>query len=188
MTPEECNKERDDAYATANKDQAEYDKQLLTLSSGFLAVSLAFIKDVVPLGTAIHLNFLNWSFILLASCIVLVLSSYQFSIRGLLKAKTYWEARARGENPKFPGLHAKWIGVVNCICGMLFVVAVGLTVYFVISNVNREAQMSKNLGGIAQDGQIIKVPSNPAQNEKGAHMKVPPATPVKPAGNANDKK
>jgi hypothetical protein len=40
----------------------EFDRGLLTLSSGALALSLAFIKDVVPLGRAIHLPvlFASW--------------------------------------------------------------------------------------------------------------------------------
>ncbi len=90
-THAEIQKEIDDVYATINEDQAEYDKQLLTLSSGFLAVSLAFIKDIVPLKDAELLWILYLSFILLAFCIVSVLFSYQFSIAGLFKAKEYWD-------------------------------------------------------------------------------------------------
>ena len=37
----ECSNERDSAYETLNKDQAEYDKQLLALSAAFLGVALA---------------------------------------------------------------------------------------------------------------------------------------------------
>ena len=48
----EIQKEIDDVYQTINENQAECDKQILTLSSGFLAVALAFIKDVVPLKEA----------------------------------------------------------------------------------------------------------------------------------------
>jgi hypothetical protein len=98
---DECNKEIDDIFERIGDDQSEYDKQLLTLSSGFLAVSLAFIKDVVPLKDAEFLCLLYSSFGLLALCIMVVLFSYQFSISGQLKAKEYWSAR-RLVPAKFP--------------------------------------------------------------------------------------
>src|SRR5215469_12977538 len=51
-TREQCNKEVDDIFKTIHNDQSEYDKQLLTLSSAFLAASIAFIKDLAPLKQA----------------------------------------------------------------------------------------------------------------------------------------
>ncbi len=65
----ECMKERDSAFEASNKEQAEYDKQLLTLSAGTLALSLSFIKDVVPLEDAIFLWALYFVWVLLFSCI-----------------------------------------------------------------------------------------------------------------------
>jgi hypothetical protein len=170
---EKCEKEREDAFKTILSDQAEYDKQLLTLSAGFLAVSLAFIKDVVPLKDAQHLWFLYAAFGLLGACIVLVLASYQFSIWGNNKAKEYWERRCDGDrNAKFPNLHAKLVQAVNIGSGVLFLLGISFLVTFVIWNLNSEARMS-----MAQDGALMKTPPQGNQIERGAQIKVPPPPP-----------
>jgi hypothetical protein len=174
----EFKKEIDDTFATINRDQGEYDRQLLTLSSGFLAVSLAFIKDVVPLKDAEFLPILYTAFILLGCCIMLVLFSYQFSISGHLKAKEYWDNRLTGnENAVFPLRHAKFVKWVNWIPGILFGLGVSLLVIFVILNLHHEAQMSNisTMGNSAvKDGAYMKTPPPGQKVEKGAHIKVPP--------------
>jgi uncharacterized protein involved in cysteine biosynthesis len=132
---EKCKRESDDAFKRVSSDQAEYDKQLLALSSAFLAVSLAFIKDVVPLRVAQFLSFLYLSYALLAACIVLVLFSYQFSIAGNLRAKKYWDELQVGNETKFPYGHANWVKWLNRSSGILFVSGVSLIVAFVILNI-----------------------------------------------------
>lgn len=186
---EECKKEIDEIFKTINSDQAEYDKQLLTLSSGFLAVSLAFIKDVVPLQDACALPLLYTSFILLGMCIMLVLFSYQFSISGHLKAKEYWEKKQAGANDPFPYRHADLVKRLNRISGFLFGFGVSSVVLFVILNLHHEAAMQTNRG-IAQDGALMKTPSNKGSEERGSLIKAPaqPATskPSSPASGGND--
>lgn len=168
---DECTKEIDDVFKRIGDDQSEYDKQLLALSSGFLAVSLAFIKDVVPLKDAVFLYLLYSSFALLAACIMLVLFSYQFSISGQLKAKEYWENKKNtGKEEAFPYGHATCIKWLNRVSGVLFGIGVLSIVFFVILNIS-EAKMGNNRG-IAQDGALIKTPSN--GGERGSLIKAPP--------------
>jgi hypothetical protein len=182
----EIQKEINDVYSTINENQAEYDKQLLTLSSGFLAVSLAFIKDIVPLHSAELLWILYLSFVSLALCIVSVLFSYQFSIAGLFKAKAYWDNMLAGKkDTKFPYTYADRIKVVNKASGILFLLGVSSLVIFVILNLGREATMP-NKWSLTQDGSYIRVPPSGEKVEKGAHIKVPPSpaptAPVPSAG------
>jgi len=134
---ERCDKEIDDVFESINRDQAEYDKQLLTLSSAFLAASLAFIKDIVPFKTAIHLPMLFSCFALFAGCIVTVLGSYQWSIFGNLKAKAYWEDRKNGNEREFPRRHAKAVVAVNLASGIFFVFGVCLLVSFIALNLRK---------------------------------------------------
>lgn len=69
------------------KSEVEYfDHNLLAFSSGALGLSLAFIKDVVPLARAIWLPCLFASWIAFVFCILIVLTSLQISIRALEKA------------------------------------------------------------------------------------------------------
>lgn len=166
-----CLKERDDAYATGSKDQAEYDKQLLTLSAGFLAISLAFIKDIIPADTAVYLWVLYLAFILVGLCMIGVLFSYQFSIAGLEKVKTYWESRLARTEPgaanepeyPFPFGHGNWIKIINRGTGVLFTLGVALMITFVIVNLHHGAYMTNR-----------DKPSPPQRVEKGANLKTPP--------------
>lgn len=155
---EVCSRERDDAYKSLNEDQAEYDKQLLVLSAGFLALALGFIKDIVPLPEAIHLYALYLSFWLLALCVFVVLGSYQYSIMGNFRVADYWEKksatlvaeaehRSRLENElgviqSKIARHAKRIKFVNRSSGVLFVTAVIIMVYFVVSNLQAHSHVS----------------------------------------------
>ena len=155
----ECTKERDSAYDSINRDQAEYDKQLLTLSAGFLVFSLAFIKDVVPLNHAAHLWALYLAFILIGICVCLVLLSFQFSIHVHIKVGSYWQHRnyvptggkQTGRKRFQVGLRrlllrikrdGKRIRCLNWSSGMLFIAGVAFLVGFVISNISRQARMS----------------------------------------------
>jgi hypothetical protein len=196
-THSEIQKEIDEVYSTINEDQGDYDKQLLTLSSGFLAVSLAFIKDIVPLNDAIYLWFLYLSFILLVLCVFSVLFSYQFSIAGLFKAKEYWDNLLVGKkNATFPYIYAHRIGIINRISGSFFFFGVVSLVLFVILNLNHEATMQNNRSA-TKDGAYLKIPSNDNTIEKGAHIKapppppppaVPPATPIPNSGGGGGSK
>jgi len=65
LTPNDAQREQTnrlyEAQALANRERGArvkeaFDKALLTLSAGALGVSLAFIKDVAPLSTAICLT------------------------------------------------------------------------------------------------------------------------------------
>lgn len=96
--PSECEdrarKRREELYDThsnqARADQQassdQFDKSLLTFSSGALGLSLAFIKDIVPLGQAGWLPWLYLSWISFACCIAVTIASFQFGIQA---QKTY---------------------------------------------------------------------------------------------------
>jgi hypothetical protein len=182
----ECTKERDSAYETLNNDQAEYDKQLLTLSAGFLAFSLAFIKDIVPLNHAAHLWALYLAFTLIGSCVWLVLISYQYSIQGQIRLAKYWELRAEAllaETQKTREIeahlrrlwsqidrHSRQVRRLNLLSGGLFLVGVAFLVGFAISNISRQVHMpsSEIKSGVA-----------------AVHTEQPPAPPVSPCAGAS---
>lgn len=152
---DECKKGQDSAFETLNTQQAEYDKQILALSAAFLGVSLAFVKDVVPLHDAVHLWEFDWALGLFLACVCLVLWTFQYSIHGHFRLVEYWQlqekaleatddtvAQIEGELRKL----WKWlfrraakIRFANCASGVLFAIGVVLLVIFVITNVNLEA-------------------------------------------------
>jgi hypothetical protein len=147
---DECKDERNEAFQTLNRDQAEYDKQLLALSAGFLGVALAFVKDVVPLNTTVHLWEFDLALGFLFACICFVLGTFQFGIHGHFRLMDYWEIkessfkatgdeRDRIENELAELLlwvkrKAEWVKHLNRVAGILFVVGTVFLVLFVLSN------------------------------------------------------
>ncbi|MGB7356018.1 MAG: hypothetical protein WBD06_20085, partial [Acidobacteriaceae bacterium] len=157
MTKQDCENGRNDAFDTLNRDQSEYDKQLLALSAGFLGVSLAFVKDVVPLKVAVHLRVFDWALFLLFGCICFVLGTFQYGVHSQLSLAEYWrlmgescDAKDEEKTAIAKDLETRWIRlkhkhdvvkVLNWIAGVLFGVGVALLVLFVITNIHREAHL-----------------------------------------------
>jgi hypothetical protein len=155
---DECKEGKDNAFETLNRDQAEYDKQLLALSAAFLGVSLAFVKDVVPLKDAVHLWGFYAALVCLLAWVCLVLFTFQYSIHGHFRLVDYWELKEKcleatdDEKTELNRrLHKLWpwlerkagrIKLANRASLVLFVVGIVFIVIFVITNVQREAHLA----------------------------------------------
>ncbi len=104
MRPEE--KSRDEyralIVAAEQKAQDDFDKSLLTVASGALGVSFAFVKDIVGDKPLVYPNLLTGAWILWGLSIGCVLFSYYVSRRALRKAleqldqNTIWNASPGG--------------------------------------------------------------------------------------------
>jgi hypothetical protein len=141
--PAECEKEIDATYANVLTNQEEYDKQLLTLSAGYLVLLMSFIKDIVPLNSAIWRVLLYSSFGLLAGCTILVLVSYQVSIHGHFAAKDFWENQKVGDGKRlYPYKFATFLRVLNLLTGLAFCLGIIFSVMFVVINIHHEATMT----------------------------------------------
>ncbi len=68
----QCFKYQDGANAAIQ----EFDRAILTLSAGSLGLSLAFLRDVVPLKSALNLSVLFGSWCLFGGAILLTLLSF----------------------------------------------------------------------------------------------------------------
>ncbi|MDP2208363.1 MAG: hypothetical protein Q8K98_06275 [Bacteroidota bacterium] len=115
----------------------QFDKYVLTLSTGFLSISVAFLKDVIPQTIMIHKEILVASWILFSASILTTLLSFLVSQQAYkrqlqitedyyinreqkaLEAKNYW---------------AKITTFLNLLSALFFVVAIIATVYFVSIN------------------------------------------------------
>jgi hypothetical protein len=144
---ERSRKRREELYDThssqARADQQassdEFDKSLLTFSSGALGLSLAFIKDIVPLNQAGWLPWLYFSWVSFAACIAVTIASFQFGIQAQKNHldflyKYYIECKSEFLNKK-----SAWSRLVTvcAVAGALFFLA-GLvgTMIFVCENVS----------------------------------------------------
>jgi hypothetical protein len=121
-----------------------YDKAILTLSSAFLALSLNFMKDVLPSGGARHLGLLYTSWILLACAIAGTVVSFRISDAAansqLRRAERYYlEGDESALNRTTLSRSVEW---VNNAAGILFLAGVFIMVAFTILNFWEAGSMS----------------------------------------------
>jgi hypothetical protein len=126
-----------------------YDKAILTLSSGFLALSLSFIKEILPAGSITWTGLLYASWVLLALAIISTVISFRVSnaaIEGQLgQAQRYYQEK--DENAYTKSKLSRSVDWLNNVSGGLFIFGVVLTVVFVILNFTEEKSMSNKSGG-----------------------------------------
>jgi hypothetical protein len=77
---------RKHCVSAEQKAQDDYDKAVLTLSGGALAISFAFLKDLVGSGPLAQTQLLLWAWLLWSGSIVATLASFWFSQSALRTA------------------------------------------------------------------------------------------------------
>lgn len=139
----EYDRERSELGAARLANTGVYDRSILTLSAGFLAISISFIKDIVPVSKATLLWSLYASWVLFGSAIILSLAGMLFGnwvcARLLKAAREYYiegDERARSVSEKL----APMIDAYNVLVGVVFALAVVFTVAFAIANFNIRGQ------------------------------------------------
>lgn len=122
-----------------------YDKAVLTLSSAFLGVSLAFIKDAAQgnLLACPWLLVVSWG--AFASAIVATVVSFQIGNQAieiqLDRAEKYYKQKDDTAHPK--SWSARFVDYVNWASGSLFIIGVVLTIVFVSINLVENPSVSK---------------------------------------------
>jgi hypothetical protein len=139
---------RDKVWEDIKSSTENFDKYMLTFSSGALALSLAFIKDSVPLKAAVWIPslLLSWSAFVL--CILTTLMSFRFSVKALENTiPALNEYYLQGKEDAFDRhLKSWWSKAIDCCTvGQIVFFALGviLTMAFVVANV-REERMNKD--------------------------------------------
>ena len=114
------------------------DRAILSLSSAGLGLSLAFIKDIVPLNIAHQIWLLELSWLFFAGAIISTLISYLTSQAGIKKQLEYSEQyyiEGKEEffnSPNYPAQVTEWLAYVSA--GM-FIFAIIFTTLFVVKNI-----------------------------------------------------
>lgn len=115
-----------------------FDKSILSLSSTLLALSLAFIKDIVDLKTAVNMPLLKCSWIFLAGAILITLISFLLSQLGISKQLKYAIEYYLNQNEdyfdKF-NIYASLNKLSAYISALFFIIGIILTVLFVHYNI-----------------------------------------------------
>lgn len=155
----------------------KYDGALLSLSTGVLGLSLAFIKDIVPIGDLIIVWVLIVSWALFAISIILTITSYITSQKGINTQLEYTEeyylkgnkGYLKKENP-----YSVWTECFNLSSGVCFILALVVTILFVTVNLYEAMKMSeKKSDSISTfDGAVIpkmqSMKSNGSIEKRGA--------------------
>lgn len=172
-----CDDEYDQAYAAIQKNQEEYDKQLITLSAAFVTLTISFINNIVPLKEAAYRGLLYTSLITMSTCLLSVLISYQISIHFHYRAADFWKkSKNRSCSPEFPLHGATIVRVWNICNGFVFAAGIAFAVAFVVANLHKKAKettMAKS--HYATDGMPLKIPSNLGET-RGQNIKLPNTT------------
>jgi hypothetical protein len=181
-----------------------FDKYLITFSTGALALSLSFIKDIVPLKDAIWTPLLIVSWAAFILTILITLISFRISMRALENMSPvlddfYLNGNVEAFNKHLEDPWTKWVD--RCARGgiIFFVLGLVFTMIFVSGNVVRANGMAEKEN--AAKGSPIRIEridfgcKSPvmtpiAQNAKpevkgkgndlGKGVKPPPMTPVRP--------
>ena len=123
-----------------NSGSDSFDKSMLTLSSGALGVSLAFIKDIVPLGQAVWRGLLVTSWIVFAVCILTTVMSFKLSIVALKKRRDLLDEMLRTQNPELQVLQDsgwnKAVSACNSTALVLFVLGLACSMIFIVRNMS----------------------------------------------------
>jgi len=133
MTYARLGEYRQHCVAAEQKAQDDFDKAILSLSGGGLAISFAFIKDLVGTGPLLHPSRLFIAWLAWAGSIVATLSSYFFSQQALRTAiKQVDDEKIAGEHPG--KAFARATAALNIAAGLLFLAGVVFVAWFVYVN------------------------------------------------------
>lgn len=125
-----------------------FDRNMLTLSSGALGLSLGFIKDVVPIGKTVFVPWLFTSWTAFALCILVTLLSFRISIVALEKTIPHLRKYYLENQPDSFDKHLEsfWTKAVDwCAYLGIFFFFMGLlsTMVFVTANIREANRVNK---------------------------------------------
>jgi hypothetical protein len=178
---DEYKKRADEVIKSASED---FDRNLLTLSSGALGLSLAFIKDIVPLSKSVWIPCLVVSWGAFALCVLITLASSQVSVRANeialeVAENVYINGQSQSRNK-----HRETIiyrAITWCMWGASLCFLVGLVCTLLFAGMNiREAKKMADLENKVVTSELQKSVKPSTMTPCGSTMSIRDS--VKPAG------
>jgi fucose 4-O-acetylase-like acetyltransferase len=161
---------RQQAWQDIQSSTDSFDNNLLTFSTAALGLSLAFIKDIVPLDAAVWLRLLYASWIAFTGCILVTLASFQVSISAQKKYLEYLHAYyVHGDESAFDkqkrSFSSRALTCMTWLAAICFLCGVTATMAFCCKNVSRRASMSESKTTVCKEGRapvtMTPVPAQP---------------------------
>jgi hypothetical protein len=123
------------------KAQEDYDKTVLTLSGGALAVSFAFVKDILGEGPILQVGWLVAAWVQWAISVTSMLVSFYVSRWALRETILQCDAEVRGEECGPPGnKFVTTLRVLNAAGALFFVLGVLAMTVFVSCNIGQRSK------------------------------------------------
>lgn len=169
--------ERKQSIAAEQDTAKQFDKSILTLSAGALALSLTFINQVAPHPKAYSICFLvsAWSLFCVSVCLTLI--SFLTSQGACRRYREILDADMLGEdsnNNNSPGWWTNWLNYLSIgffIFGIIFLI--------IFSYINL-SEGGECMSGSKKDQAGYVPPKPPVQPGKINEGYVPPKQPAKP--------
>ena len=140
---EECRSRLIEERKTLEKallDQSgSFDKWVLTLASGALALSLTFIEKIVPHPDTNTINFLIGAWSCFGSSILLTLISFLFSQKACLKNIEIIEKLLKKDESPVSNSFTIMTDILNWFSMVAFLTGVALLIVFAVNNVSSVA-------------------------------------------------
>jgi TRAP-type C4-dicarboxylate transport system permease small subunit len=161
----------------------QFDKYILTLSTGALALSITFLKNIAPVPQTDTIVFLVLSWLCLIICALLTLVSFltsqkACSIQIEILEKNYLPDEKPVDSKNQMSSFTIWL---NRLSIFFFIIGVSLLAIFSIKNINHQTgitQMAQKKPQQIDEGFVPpKTPAQPKLQKKGY---VPPPPPKKP--------
>jgi len=147
----------------------QFDRAMITLSSGGLALSLTVVKDLFVTNKLIMPSLLVSVWILFTLSIVVTVISFLTSQKGMSKQIEYFEKYAEGDET-YKDKKNVFVEVtiwLNRISGGLFLVAVICLTVFSIINFNSKVKQYEQRTGANQEGFSTTSNANFTPNSRG---------------------
>ena len=139
---------RNEIVSRMQSNSENYDKEILTLSTALLGLSLTFIKDIVPLEKAIYDWLLIGSWILFMLAIISVIGSFLMGNISMSKSieysyKYYIEQDENYANKKSLAYYIT--EVLNWVSGIFFIAGFVFSIVFIGININEKIDIKKDI-------------------------------------------
>lgn len=165
-----------------------FDKAILALASTFLALSIGFIKDFVPLHLAVFLELLVFSWAALAGSILFTMGSFLLGQKSALTQLDYAEQYYLNEKSEYLNKRnraTRYAKRIDILSATLFGLAVVATIAFAILNLEgaKTVARQKHPAQGAFGKSMTPLPLAPAVGDSGIQTSVSPMpmTPVAPS-------
>ena len=179
--------ERKESVISERETASQFDKAILTLATGALALSVTFINYIAPTPKPYSICFLIIAWVFFSFSILSTLISFLTSQAACRKQRKILDAEISNKSTPGKNLAAVWTNWLNYVSIILFIIGVVFLLIFSAVNLWKGDNAMDEEEKIKKHGYVP--PERPAKPiEPIEEGYVPPKPPVKPPEKPNDKK